>query len=130
MQNIKQTVIDALQTLVSNPEHDENKIAVFFDPSYQQVVDGKQLDYSGFIQHIAALKSHTKHMSVSIKSIVAENDTVFTHHYVNVEKNQGERSEFEVFARFTLASGRIICCEELTRMISGAPNDRDLGSRS
>lgn len=130
MQNMKQTVIAALQVLIMDPLHDESKIEVFFAPDYQQRVDGKQLDYREFIRHMEALKSHTKRMSISIKSIVAENDTVFTHHYVNVEKNQGEKSEFEVFAHFTLSSGKIICCEELTRMINGLSGDSDLGSRS
>ncbi|CCG85419.1 nuclear transport factor 2 family protein [Erwinia piriflorinigrans] len=129
MQNVKRTVIEALKTLITDPLHVESKIAVFFAADYQQRVDGKQLDYSGFIRHMEALKLYTKRMSISIKSIVAENDTVFTHHYVNVEKKQGEKSEFEVFARFTLLSGKIIRCEELTRMINGLPGDSDLGSR-
>ncbi|OIN15985.1 hypothetical protein AO411_2021865 [Salmonella enterica subsp. enterica serovar Sarajane] len=130
MQSIKQTVIAALQTLITDPLHDESKIAVFFAPDYQQSVDGVQLDYSGFIKHMKAIKLHTKRMSISIKSVVAENDTVFTHHYVDVEKNQGEKSEFEVFACFTLSSDKIIRCEELTRMIQGLPGDSDLGGRS
>jgi len=130
MQNIKQTVIAALQTIITDPLHDEIQIALFFAPDYQQRVDGKELDYRGFIRHMKAIKSHTTRMSISIKSIVAENDTVFTHHYVNVEKNQGEKSEFEVFARFTLLSEKIIRCEELTRMINGFSGDSDLGSRT
>ncbi|CAO95097.1 nuclear transport factor 2 family protein [Erwinia tasmaniensis] len=129
MQNIKQTVIAALKTLITDPLHEESKIAVFFSADYQQRVDGKLLDYNGFIRHMETLKLYTKRMSISLKSIVAENDTVFTHHSVNVEKKQGEKSEFEVFARFTVSSGKIIRCEELTRMINGLPGDSDLGSR-
>jgi predicted SnoaL-like aldol condensation-catalyzing enzyme len=130
MQSIKQTVIAALQTLITDPLHDESKIALFFAPDYQQRVDGKQLDYNGFVRHMKAIKSHTKRMSISIKSVVSENDTVFTHHYVNVEKNQEEKSKFEVFACFTLSSEKIIRCEELTRMITGPSEDSDLGSKS
>jgi hypothetical protein len=48
---------------------------------------------------------------------------------VAVEKSSGDKSEFEVFARFTLAAGKIIRCEELTRMVSGTADDRDPGSR-
>ena len=40
MQNNKHTVIAALQTLITDPLHDEGKIAVFFAPDYQQNVDG------------------------------------------------------------------------------------------
>ncbi|MHC0025516.1 nuclear transport factor 2 family protein [Enterobacter vonholyi] len=120
----------ALQTLIADPLHDENTIAAFFSPDYQQCVDGKQLDYNGFITHMKAIKSHTKRMSISFKSVVSENDKVFTHHYVNVENNRGDKSEFEVFSCFTMSSEKIICCEELTRMINGLPEDSDLGSRS
>lgn len=130
MNSISQIVVDTLQTVVSSPVHDESKIATFFDPGYHQVVDGNHMDYPDFIKHMAVLKSLTKQMRVVIKSVVCEGDTVFTHHVVKVEKNQGERSEFEVLARFTISSfGRIIRCEELTRMTSGVSDDRNLGSR-
>ena len=129
MRSIKQTVIAALHTLIAQPKHDERSIAAFFDPDYQQIVDGKQLDYNEFVKHMALIKQHTQRMDVSIKSVAAENNTVFTHHYVDVESAQGEKSTFEVFACFTLSSGKITRCEELTRMIMGAPADRDLGSR-
>ncbi|MDF7680970.1 nuclear transport factor 2 family protein [Enterobacteriaceae bacterium ESL0689] len=92
MPSVKQTVIVALQTLITEPLHDEHQIAAFFAPDYQQIVDGKQLDYYGFIAHMKAIKSHTKRMSISIKRVVSENNTVFTHHYVNVENHQGEQS--------------------------------------
>lgn len=129
MKSLNQIVIDALHIIVSSPEHDENKISQYFSPDYQQVVDGNSLNYDDFLMHMAALKSQTKRMNVAIKTIVAENNIVFTHHYVSVEKCGGEQSEFEVFACFTLSLGRIIRCEELTRMISGGAGDRDFGSR-
>ena len=129
MQNTKQTVIAALQAVITNPIHDENEITAFFSLNYQQLVDGNTLDYVDFIKHMATLKQQTKHMELAIKAIVAEGDTVFTHHFVDVEKIQGEKSQFEVFAQFTLLSGKIIRCEELTRMVTGAESDNNLGSR-
>lgn len=129
MQNNKQTVIEALHTLITQPEHDEGKIAAYFAADYQQCVDGKTLNYPGFIRHIALIKSQTTKMNIVIKSMAAENDMVFTHHFVHVVNEQGEHSEFEVFACFTLSQKKIIRCEELTRMINGSARDRDLGSR-
>lgn len=130
MQNNKQTVVAALHHLINKAEHDEKKIAAFFDPNYCQRVDGNELDYNRFIKHMDALKSHTAKMSITIKSIISEGDTVFTHHHVEVTNIQGGYSKFEVLARFTLSAGKITRCEELTRMISGPPCDRDMGSRS
>lgn len=129
MTNNKRTVIEALQALIADSKHDESRIEAFFATEYQQWVDGQQLDYRSFVEHMETVKRHTRQMRLSIKSAVAENDTVFTHHAVNVEKNQHETCEFEVFARFRLAAGKIIRCEELTRMVSGAAGDSDLGSR-
>jgi predicted SnoaL-like aldol condensation-catalyzing enzyme len=129
MRSNKHIIIEALQALITHPEHNETEIAAFFAPGYQQTVDGKTLDYREFVHHMATLKTHTRQMSITINAIVAEGDTVFTHHRVDVEKADGEKSHFEVFARFTLFSEKIIRCEELTRMIGGHPSDRDLGSR-
>jgi hypothetical protein len=129
MKNLSQIVTDALQAVISHPGHDEKKIAHYFSPDYQQIVDGHHLDYAQFVQHLAVLKSHTRQMEVNVKALATEEDTVFTHHSVAVEKSSGDKSEFEVFARFTLAAGKIIRCEELTRMVSGTADDRDLGSR-
>ncbi len=130
MKKTSQIVTDALTEIVGNPAHDAARIALYFDLNYQQKVDGKHLDYKGFIKHMALLKAHTKRMDVTFLSIVAEGDTVFTHHHVKVEKHQCEKSQFEVMARFTLSSDKIVRCEELTQMISGNLEDRDLGSRS
>ncbi|CDG22056.1 conserved protein of unknown function [Xenorhabdus poinarii G6] len=129
MNNPSKIVIDALEEMISTRSHDESKIALYFDQSYEQVVNGECLDYRSFIQHIAVLKEHISRIELSILKIVSEGDTVFTHHTANVVKPDGTESQFEVFARFTLCAGKIVRCEELTRMISGASSDRDLGSR-
>lgn len=130
MNRQRQTVIEALQEIICCPQHDESKIAQFFDSGYLQKVDGKSIDYSGFVKHMAILKSHTRQIRLLIKAIVAEGDTVFTQHCVTAENSQGRWSEFEVFARFTLSDGKIYRCEELTRMIHGVSEDKDLGSRN
>jgi len=127
--NAIKTVTGALDKVVGSPEHNENLIAMYFASNYQQRVDGQQLDYEAFIRHMSVLKQLTKRIKINIKSVVADEDTVFTHHFVDIEKSQGGKSEFEVFACFTLSSGKIIRCEELTRMINGGAGDQSLASR-
>ncbi|OSN03254.1 nuclear transport factor 2 family protein [Lonsdalea iberica] len=129
MNSASQIVIDALQETINNPVHSEEKIAVYFSSDYRQQVDGKHLNYDEFVKHMALLKTKTQRMTVSLLSIVAEGDTVFTHHQVNVEKSKGGNSLFEVLAHYRLSSDQIVSCQELTRMISGENGDRDLGSR-
>ncbi|MGE0971731.1 nuclear transport factor 2 family protein [Klebsiella sp. WOUb02] len=129
MHKQSQIVIDALREIITNPRHEEDKIALYFSPDYQQQVDGKSLDYRGFVGHMALLKSLTAKMSLTVLAVAGDGDTVFTHHHVNVDKKSGQQSEIAVMARFTLASGRIVRCDELTRLLVGEPEDRDLGSR-
>ncbi|PWD65724.1 nuclear transport factor 2 family protein [Pectobacterium parmentieri] len=126
MKNASKIVIDALEKVVCSSAHHESQIAMYFSPNYQQVVDGHQLGYKDFIRHMDTLKSLTTIINITVNSVISEGNTVFTHHFVDLEKRQGEKSGFEVLARFTLSSGKIIRCEELTRMINGDIGDQDL----
>ncbi len=130
MKQQSQQVINALQDIVADPQHDETRIARYFTPDYQQCADGNLLDYRGFVKHMALLKSLTKSITVTILAIAEEANTVFTHHHVYVIKHDGQQSEIEVMARFTLCAQRIARCDELTRLIRGAKEDHDLGSRN
>ncbi len=129
MRKESQIVMEALREIVGSPEHDERRIARYFSPDYQQVVDGQLLDYPGFVEHMQCLKTLTTTMTVSLLASVCEGNTVFTHHHVRVLKRDGEQSDIEVMARFTLSAGLILHCDELTRLISGAADDQNLGSR-
>lgn len=104
-------------------------IEQYFSPNYIQIVDGKQIDYDEFVAHLKVLKEATNSITITIKSIAEGQNCVHTQHIAHAEKKNGEVSEFEVFACFHLLDGKIIRCEELTRMISGAKSDGDLGSR-
>lgn len=130
MLNNAQIVAGALQAIVCNPIHDESRIKTFFSPSYQQRVDGKALDFQGFINHMAKLKQITHTINVSVVAIAEQHDEVLTHHIVDVEKNDGRAARVEVFAHFTVQNGFITRCEELTRPIAGNDEDKELGSVS
>ncbi|MCE0495063.1 nuclear transport factor 2 family protein [Vibrio salinus] len=122
-------VINALEEIICNPEHDDSKLRQYFSSDYQQTINGHHLDYNGFVEHMALLKNETRHMKLSVIASAANGDTVFSHHEVAVEKKQGGYASFEVFAHFTVTGDKIVKCRELTRMISGNDNDSDLGSR-
>lgn len=125
-----QRVVQALHAIICNPTHDDAVIRAFFSPNYQQNVDGKQLDFAGFIGHMAELKQLTERIELTILAIAGEDGNVLTHHRVMVSKSTGAHAEIEVFAHFTLQDGLIIRCEELTRLVTGAAEDRSLGSVS
>ncbi len=123
-----QRVIQALENVVCQSIHDERIIKTFFAPDYRQEVDGAELDYPGFVAHMATLKQATQSIMVKILAIAGEGNNVLTHHRVDVIKTNGESAVAEVFAHFTLKEGKIILCQELTRLLCGTGDDRKLGS--
>jgi len=61
--------------------------------------------------------------------VAGQGDSVLTHHRVRVEKRDGARSLIKVLAHFTVRDGKICACDELTQLLEGEYDDRDLGSR-
>lgn len=123
------SVLDALQTIISDPIHSPERIARCFSPEYQQQVDGNLLNYEQFVAHMATLKTLTRAMTIDIKTIANSGDDVLTHHYARITKQDGQTSLIEVFAHFQLREGKIVRCDELTRLLTGDPADADLGQR-
>lgn len=119
----------ALQLVVGNPQHQPMLITELFSRDYCQMVDGNTLNFEQFLQHMALLKQITRSMTLEILAMVAEGDAVLTHHLVNVEKHDGSQSQIRVLAHFTVRNGKIQSCVELTRLLVGEHEDRDLGSR-
>ncbi len=121
-------VMQALNTVLSQPEHQETTIGNFFAPDYRQTVNGISLNYRDFVSHLAILKQLTRSMTVKVLTIASQENRVLTHHQVTACKTGGGKSVSEVFACFTVREGRIVECQELTRLISGATEDNELGS--
>ncbi|HEF8774596.1 TPA: nuclear transport factor 2 family protein [Providencia stuartii] len=119
----------ALVSVLGNDIGNLSAIEQYFSPDYIQIVDGKKIDYTEFVAHLNALKNAVESISITIKSIAEGDGCVHTQHIACAKKKNGEISEFEVFACFHLSNNKIICCEELTRMINGKKADEDLGSR-
>ncbi|EMF0916285.1 MULTISPECIES: nuclear transport factor 2 family protein [Providencia] len=122
-------VEQALTDVLGKEIGSEEVIEQYFSPNYIQIVDGKKINYEEFVAHLKVLKEATNNISITIKSIAEGQDCVHTQHIAHAEKKSGDVSEFEVFACFHLSEGKIVRCEELTRMIAGEKADGDLGSR-
>lgn len=129
MNNNRRTVLEALQTIITDPAHSPERIARWFAPDYQQQVDGNVLDYAQFLVHMATLKTLTRRMTIDVKAIADSGDSVLTHHQVSVTKQDGQTSLIEVLAHFQCREGKIVRCDELTRLITGDPTDASLGQR-
>lgn len=128
--NNKQFMHQALTEVLGTEIGSLDVVKKYFSEDYVQVVNGKKIDFNEFVTHLEVLKDATKSISITIKSIAEGDGCVHTQHIAQAVKKNGSKSEFEVFANFQLENGKILRCEELTRMISGDVSDDDLGSRT
>jgi predicted SnoaL-like aldol condensation-catalyzing enzyme len=108
---------------------DEGAITRYFSPRYVQKTDGRTLDYAGFVAHVRELKRTVKNVKITFERMVAEGASVVSIHRAEAEKIAGGKVAIRVFALFVIDEGKIILCDELTRLEQGTAEDRDLASR-
>ena len=66
--------------VLEGPNFNTALIAKYFNNGYIQFVDGKELGYNQFVKHVEAQKKVMDTLSISFKSIIQENDIVFSNH--------------------------------------------------
>lgn len=112
-----------------SPDFDFKVIQKHFHPDYTQCVDGKTLHFDQFVEHMKALKASIKEVKVSFEHLIAEDNSVCSIHYPEGVKSNGQRIKAKVIALFKFKDLQLIFCDELTQLIVGEKEDRDLGSR-
>jgi ketosteroid isomerase-like protein len=109
---------------------DELVIDRYFSPAYVQHVDGKTLDFAAFRDHIRELKKILTNLRFTIEHMVAEGDKVMEIHRVEGEKRAGGTVAARLFSLWIITDGKIVLCDEVSRLEHGTAEDRDLGSRA
>jgi hypothetical protein len=56
MENYKGLLLEGFKSVVTSPKFDEATVAKYFSKDYKQIVDGEELNYEGFCQHMKAQK--------------------------------------------------------------------------
>src|SRR5579862_5242938 len=125
----KSLIKRAFEDVFASDDFDEAVIARYFHPSYVQTTDGRTLDFSGFISHIRELKRSLKSVKITFERMVAEGPNVVSIHRADAEKIAGGMISVRVFAFFVVEDGKIVLCDELTRLEHGSPEDGTLPSR-
>lgn len=113
-----------------DPTVTAEEVGAFFAPDYVQIADGKEIDRAGFIDHVRVLKNTLQSASVALEKVVASGSTVASLHVATGRKQSGETVQMKVHAFFEIENGLIRRTEELTHMVAGHAEDRDLGSRT
>lgn len=76
------------------------------------------------IFHFSGLKA-----KIPISPFLSDRNLVATHHIANGTKSDGKQVTTEFFAIFTLKNGKIIKCEEVSRMVEGDASDKNMSYR-
>jgi len=119
----------AIESLL-DPRREVGDLTRYFTSDYVQEVDGKRLDYAGFIDHARVLKTHLRRGRATIKTLIVDGDTIADIHVIDAEKVDGNSVRTKVIAFFTVREGKIARVDELTHLLQGADEDRDIGSRT
>jgi len=120
---------NALASLL-DPHQDAESLTRYFAPDYVQDVDGKRLDLAGFIDHARVLKKSLRRARATIEKLVVDGNTIADIHVVDAEKTTGATLRVKVIAFFSVRDGKIVRVDELTHLLHGAAEDRDMGSRT
>ena len=110
--------------------HGEGAVSRYFTEDYVQSVDGKTLDRAQFEQHLSVLRSQTKEIQFTFRTVVAEGDHIADVHRAHVVMKDGSRVVSDVYCFAQLRDGKIAYIEEATRHVEGDDANRDLGSRT
>lgn len=127
---MKKWIENVLKEIVENMEADEQAISKYFSRDYIQEVDGKKLDYHGFVNHMRTQKEILNSASITVERSISEGNWVSIVHRVDAVKKDGKKLSVKVIAHFEVKEDKIVRCDELTHLLLGAQEDRDIGSRS
>jgi len=70
----RRLIEDAMASLL-DPKQDAESLSRYFAPDYVQDVDGKRLDFNGFIDHARTLKATLRRGHATIEKLVVDGDT-------------------------------------------------------
>lgn len=105
------------------------ELAGYFSNDFIQISDGHSLGYKEFLVHVGELRKTMKSINFDLVQVVAENDIVATHHIATGIKQNGKTVKTEFFAFFTIKDNKIVNCQEVSRMLQGESEDKDLSYR-
>ncbi len=125
--NYKERLKLIFKEVLGSPEFNTTKIAKHFDKAYKQWVDGHELDYVGFVNHMRAQKQRVESVEVTFHSMIEEGPKVATIHFIDAKTKDGYPVKGRVMAHFTFNEDKLVLCEELTFFDKAREQDKDLG---
>ncbi|NEC20736.1 nuclear transport factor 2 family protein [Streptomyces parvus] len=99
-----------------------------FAPDYRQRTNGVWSDRESFVQHMTRLRSLVRDGHMEVHDELRDGPRYADRHTVTVTRHDGRVAVTEVYLFAEMApDGRFRRVEETTRLVSGHPDDGDLG---
>ncbi|WES98432.1 hypothetical protein P2W68_02190 [Chryseobacterium arthrosphaerae] len=125
---MKHIIEQVFSRILENPVLDEILIEKYFSRQYVQLVDHTRLNYDEFVLHIKKLRDKVSEQKIKIISYAENENSIFTKHIARSVLKDGSIVIHKVLAEFTVVDGKIIQCDELTLLLEGTHDARNLGS--
>jgi hypothetical protein len=122
-QLIKNAVIYALEN--NDPHMDYSK---YVAKDFVNPIDGNVFNYEQWVAHQKHIKELVRSMKPAFDVMVAEGNNVAAIYHIDIVKNDNSKLTVKDMAFFKIAHGKIVYCEELTRLITGNEEDKNIGS--
>ncbi|MFD6228028.1 nuclear transport factor 2 family protein [Streptomyces sp. NPDC060232] len=100
-----------------------------FTPDYRQRTDGVRSDRTAFVQHMARLRTLVRDGHIEVHDELRDGARYADRHTVTLTQHNGRTSRTEVYLFARMApDGRFQSVEETTLLVTGHPDDGNLGS--
>ncbi|MEU9159920.1 nuclear transport factor 2 family protein [Streptomyces sp. NPDC048424] len=100
-----------------------------FTPDYRQRTDGVWSDRASFVQHMTRLRTLVRSGHIEVHDELRDGPRYADRHTVTITRDNGHTSSTEVYLFARMApDGRFQCVEETTLLVTGHPDDENLGS--
>lgn len=127
-QSLKHWLKHIITKNVENFSLTEEDYAKDICPDYEHHVDYQTFNFKQWVSHIKAIQEQMQSLAVSFKHIIVEDNKIFSLHYVEGIKKNGEKIFIKMLAYFEVKDGKLSYCEELSQLVEGKTQDQSLAS--
>lgn len=123
-------ITHAINDLLFSPDLDlAEALDRHFTPDYRQRTNGEWSDRDSFVQHITRLRSLVRSGHIEVHEELRDGPRYADRHTVTLTQHNGRTSRTEVYLFGEFApDGRFQRVEETTLLVTGHPDDGNLGS--
>ncbi|ARV75524.1 hypothetical protein [Vibrio campbellii] len=112
--------------------HDKSNLKYMLSEGFAQKFGGEKNSYNEFIKHSLVLSEQLTRMEIVFEDVnVSSDGTISEIHTVEVTKLDGSRSKLKLYAFYYFdQSGKLEYIDELSTLLEGPEEDKNMGSRT